>query len=97
MAAVNLIATIRSAPGSATELAGLLADYARHVLTMEGAERFEVDEDAQRTDVFMVIERYSDADAFRLHLEDPANSALNSKLEELSDGGSSLTFIAQVG
>lgn len=96
MTPVALIATINATAGSGRELGTLLADYAQHVLAMDGAERFEVYEDTSDPDVFIVIERYRDHDAFKLHLDDPANTELNSKLQNLSAGGSSLQFISQL-
>lgn len=94
MTAVALIATIPARDETVAEVRALLDAYAKHCLAMDGTERFEVylDRDARRQVV--VIERYRDEDAFRRHLADPENGVLNAKLADLTDGGSTLRFLA---
>lgn len=93
MSAVNLIATIPAYANTADEVRRLLEDYAAHCLTMDGTERFEVYADRDLPTRIVVVERYRDQEAFRLHLSDPENAVLNGTLAELTDGGSSLQFL----
>lgn len=94
MNAVNLIATIPAFEHTSTQVRHLLEDYATHCLAMEGTERFEVYSDRDRPSRIVVVERYRDDAAFRLHLADPANAVLNDELSRLTDGGSTLQFLA---
>lgn len=93
MTAINLIATIKAHPETADAVHSLLSAYAGHVLTMDGAERFELYTDREDPTVLVVIERYRDDAAFAEHLADPANAELNSKMADLTDGGSTLRFL----
>jgi quinol monooxygenase YgiN len=93
MSTVNLVATLSAPPEAADRVTELLLEYARHVTTMDGVERFEVYADRDDPSNLVVLERYRDAAAFDAHLADPANGALNDKLSSLTAGGSALTFL----
>ncbi len=93
MTAVDLIATIPARDDTIVEVRTLLDAYAAHCRAMDGTERFEVYLDRDVTHNVVVIERYRDEAAFQLHLGDPENDVLNTKLADLTDGGSTLQFL----
>ncbi|MBK7820218.1 MAG: antibiotic biosynthesis monooxygenase [Tessaracoccus sp.] len=97
MGAVNLIASIPARAETVDEVRALLVEYGTHVLAMPGAERFEVYVDREDPVIVVVVERYADDQAFAEHLADPANAVLNDALATLTDGGSSLRFLAPAG
>ena len=91
--AVNLIAQIEARPDTVDDVKVLMDEYAAHVLSMEGSDRFEVYRDKDIPTRIVIIEQYRDDDAFAAHLADPENETLNAKLGELTPGGSSLQFL----
>lgn len=95
MTAVNLIATIPARAETVDRVRAVMLDYAAHVVTMPGSERFEVFVERDNPLTVVVLERYADDDAFAAHLADPANAVLNDALAELTDGGSSLRFLTR--
>ena len=91
--AVNLIAQIEARPETVDEVKAVMDEYAAHVLSMDGSDRFEVYRDRDIPTRIVIIEQYRDDDAFAAHLADPENETLNAKLGELTSGGSSLQFL----
>lgn len=94
MSAINLIAQIPAREDTAAEVKRLLDAYAVHVLSMDGAERFEVYMDRDEPTRIVVLERYRDQAAFDEHIADPDNAVLNDRLALLTNGGSALQFLA---
>ena len=92
---INLIAFIPANEGSAEQVHDLLVEYGEHVLTMDGAERFEVFSNQDDPNQLIVVERYRDQQAFDEHLADPENEVLNTAMADLTDGGSQLTFLVR--
>lgn len=92
---VNLIATIRSKDGHSHEVLELLNRYGQHVLASDGTERFEVYRDREDQHTMIVIERYRDEAAFKAHIADPENGAVNLRLAQLTVGGSTLRFLME--
>ena len=93
---VDLIATITANPGGEDTLAGLLADYGRVVTAEPGNQRFEVYQERDEPQRFVIIERYVDEDAFQAHLGAPENAAFNASIVDLvAGGGSSLVFLSR--
>lgn len=93
MEAVTLIASIPAFEDTAEEVYNLVSEYGEHVLSMEGSDRFEPYRDRDDPLVIVVLEQYGNEDAFAAHLADPENAALNGKLAQLTDGGSTLQFL----
>lgn len=91
--AVNLIAQIEAHPDTADAVKVLMDEYAAHVLSMEGSDRFEVYRDKDNSNRIVILEQYRDQDAFAAHLADPENETLNAQLSKLTDGGSDLQFL----
>ncbi len=91
--AVNLIAQIEARPDTADAVRVLMDEYAAHVLSMEGSDRFEVYRDKDNPTRIVILEQYRDDDAFAAHLADPENETLNARLSKLTDGGSDLQFL----
>ncbi len=91
--AVNLIAQIEARPDTADAVRVLMDEYAAHVLSMEGSDRFEVYRDKDNSNRIVILEQYRDQDAFAAHLADPENETLNAQLSKLTDGGSDLQFL----
>lgn len=95
MGAINLIARIDAYKDTADRVHDLLVEYGKHVLTMDGSQRFEVYRDRDNALQIVVLERYRDDEAFAEHLADPENEVLNGKLADLTDGGSTLQFLTE--
>lgn len=91
--AVNLIAQIEARPETVDEVKTVMEEYAVHVLSMNGSDRFEVYRDKDIPTRIVIIEQYRDDDAFAAHLADPENETLNAKLADLTPDGSSLQFL----
>ena len=62
--AVNLIAQIEARPDTVDDVKVLMDEYAAHVLSMEGSDRFEVYRDKDIPTRIVIIEQYRDDAAF---------------------------------
>lgn len=93
MAAINLIAVNEARPDTVAEVKAHLDEYAKHVLSMDGSERFEVYIDKEVPTRVVVIEQYRDEAAFAEHIADPENAVLNGKTLPLLESEVSLQFL----
>ncbi|MGO1594200.1 MAG: putative quinol monooxygenase [Ancrocorticia sp.] len=90
---INIIAQIEARPETVDDVHALMDEYAAHVLSMDGSDRFEVRRDRDRTTRIVILEQYRDDHAFSEHIDDPENATLNDKLAALTDHGSDLQFL----
>lgn len=79
---IDLIARFTVRAGSAGAVTALLTEYAAVVRSERGNLLFEPHREVDRPEVFVVVEKYRNQDAFQAHLDDPANAEFNGMLSE---------------
>ena len=67
--AIRLFVQINAAPGKGTELAQAMAERCREVQAEPGCEHYEVFQSALEPDKLILLERWSDPEALRVHAE----------------------------
>lgn len=80
--------------GCEEEVRAILSEYAIDVRAESGNQVFECYQTRDEPRKFVVYEIYTDEAAFQAHLSAPKNAEINYRLSSVTEGGSSLTFLA---
>ena len=86
---IDLIARIPTTPDNFERVERALEHYAEVVRRESGNERFEIYASDDGVGGLIVIERYTDRNAFAAHLAAPENALLNESLRRLTGGDGS--------
>lgn len=92
-----LIAELTARAGCEADVCNILAEYAVHVRAEPGNQVFECYQTEGNSQRFLVYEIYTDEASFQAHLSDPMNAMINERLADVTEGGSSLTFLNAFG
>lgn len=92
-----LIAELTALEGCEEDVRAILSEYATSVRAEPGNQVFHCYQKDDEPQLFFVYEIYDDEAAFQAHLSAPMNAEINQRLSSVTDGGSTLTFLAPFG